>query len=303
MVTTAVSPASQGLRGRERYTVLAVTVCVALLTAFAGWLFAFGLDYSTTETATRNQKRADDKVDREDPPFTTTARYQRDPDYASEGVVLLDRPLTPAEQQRLTAVTLRPGVPNPEYLALLRSLGGRMVHPPSASVDGEATGLHLDIFSDRKAGLTIVGMRADIVECHPPRARAIIEFPTQGGGYYKGLVFDLANPANPPVIGDDDDEHWGEPFFTHNKIDLGNGATPGGLVVEAAASGRSCSWQIGADYGDSEGLHKKTIRNGKAPFVAEAVPELPEQRFRYDLSARPSGRFVACGNRHRGAPC
>jgi hypothetical protein len=178
-----------------------------------------------------------------------------------------------------------------EYAGLVKSHGGKHLKSPSGFVKGYVKVWLMDLFSDRTAGFSVVGMRAKDLRCRPASAKMVVLSPSQGGGSYEGMLFDLSESA-PPIITGEGEEHFGEPYFSYKKIDLGNGATPGGLRVEVTSGTKDCDWVFEVEYRDTKGVHVQEIRNGKEKFTIDGLPAHPEQLF---VLSPATGRFIDCG--------
>ncbi|QKW50232.1 hypothetical protein [Streptomyces buecherae] len=245
--------------------------------ALLGWIFPYTLEYLSTETTTRHAKEVEEKIDQEGPAFTASVREE---EVGLDGgvVIVMDRPLTPTESEALTEADLRKGDDDKRFDELVRSHAGERLNVPAGRTDQYTRVWLMDLFSDRAAGLSVVGMRAKDLKCEPASAKTVLHTPSQGAGTYEGMWFDLSkNPS--PTIADRSDKHFGEPFFSYKKIDLGNGASPGGLRVEVTSGVKDCDWVFEVEYRDAKGTHTQRIMNGEKRFTIAGHPEHPEQQF------------------------
>ncbi|MBC3984525.1 hypothetical protein H8N01_18595 [Streptomyces sp. AC536] len=266
-----------------------MTLAVVTVLALLGWAFPYTLDYLSTETTTRRAKEAEEKIDREGPAFTSRVREE---EVGLDGgvVITMDRPLTPAESETLTTADLGKEEDVRRFNKLVASHGGEKLNVPAGRTDPYTRVWLMDLFSDRAASLSIVGMRAKDLRCEPASAKTVLHFPPQGAGTYEGMWFDLSkNPY--PTIADRSDKHFGKPFFSYKKIDLGNGATPGGLRVGVTSGAKDCDWVFEVEYRDAEGTHTQQIKNGEKRFTIDGYPEHPEQTF---VSFGPPDYFKDC---------
>ncbi|QIQ05002.1 hypothetical protein [Streptomyces liangshanensis] len=255
-------------RRKIKWALPAVAV-IALL----AWAFPSMLDYIATEQVTRRTKEVEEELDREGPAFATSVREDADAIYFA---YVLDKPLNPAEK----AVFMRKdgGDVIPYLESLLTSHGGQGLQLPSIpESDGYTSAWLMDFFSDRASGLAITALRGREIECEPAAAKTVVLIHPEGGGAYDGIHFDLSDPEVPVSLAPD--ENIGKPYFSHKKIDLGNGATPGGLYVEVSSGIKDCEMSFEAEYRDAEGVRKQRIRNAKEKFRIRGIPAYPDQFF------------------------
>ncbi|MFC8508924.1 hypothetical protein ACFU3J_13105 [Streptomyces sp. NPDC057411] len=299
-------PNTLHLSSAGRWKAIALRVAVGVGLAVAGAVGVLVWQLATEPVVTRSGQETEDALDMEETPFTAGVDYDGTPPAAWK--IVLDRPLTPAEQRRLAA-TVHPE----DARDFLTSLGGRTLRYPAA-FEGrsdlaqayfgrDATVLHMDLFSKRKAPLTITWMEVVNLSCHAPTARTVVVFPPQGGADYEGVLFDLARPGAVPII-TDEGSHQGQPYFGPRRIALGDGASPGGLRVEAVTQGRSCTWEIKAKYRDAyQHFGSLTLKDGTKPFSAEAAPSRPEQLWYMDASKPDGQQWVPCHVRPEEDTC
>jgi hypothetical protein len=296
-------PEAHGLRGKKRVRVFVLRV-LAGFTALLLALFVenrFGLLW--TESSIQAEAEAQERLDLEGPAFSSQVTEAVFEPGITPYDFVFDRRLTRAEQQRLTAFVPKEHGELRDYLL---SIGGRMIEYPSecclsptgvASGGGRATVFNLHLLTDRQAPLTINDLRANILQCRPSKAVTVVQVPPQGGGSYMGIRFDLT-AENPVARINDISDQQGEPFFRHNVINLGNGAEPGNLRVESVTGGKSCKWEILAEYTDRNGSHDQTIRNGREPFFTEALPQNPEQHWILIAGGPTGSAWLECVSRN-----
>ncbi|MFJ2101479.1 hypothetical protein ACIOHR_30390 [Streptomyces anulatus] len=280
-------------RQRWIYTVL-VTVVLGLLGGTLSYFIPFALDQIAAETTTRTQKEAEEKVDLEDPPFTATIRYETydESNVPSSWNIVLDRTLTPDEQNELIKIERGDGLYFNQVWKLLKPLGARVLPFPPGDYTGNSfaagvRGFYLNLHSDRNAGLSITDMKARIERCFPSSVRTVVTQPPEGLSSVPGVLWQLAGKGPTPLIVDEGDQHRGEPFFRYNQIDLGGGSAPGSLRIQSAVAGRSCLWRIEVQYTDSAGEHLVTIGDGKNPILTESMPTNPSQAFSLSSASVP----------------
>lgn len=143
----------------------------------------------------------------------------------------------------------------------------------------------IDLISDRKAALVINEIQMKGLRCAPAKATTVIITKEEGGGSYEGMLFDPGRSIDTPLITGDEEKHYAEPFFKYKKIDLGNGATPGGLRVQVTSGFEDCTWKaFEATYVDSEGTHTQDITNKGKGFTVHGFPEQPKQIFQHSIN-------------------
>jgi hypothetical protein len=260
-----------GQRRRRVLWTLASGAVIGLL----AWLVPATFDYFATEPMTRHSKEVEENLDREGRAFTASTRADADPLYMA---YVLDRPLTRTE----TATFLESGADgNPDFGEvdkLAATHGGHGLEDPGwDKSDGYSSSWLIDFFSDRSAGLTITGIRAKDVRCGPAAAKTVILVRPEGGGAYDGIHFNLSEPKTPYSLSPDD--YFGKPYFSHKKIDLGNGTEPGGLRASFSSGVQDCNFLLEAEYRDSLGLHQQEIKNASGRFALRGLPANPYQLF------------------------
>lgn len=307
-------PGTEGLSGpRALLVYIAAVTAAAVLLAGAAYLLSFRLDLFTTPQRVRAEQNEDDRLDAQKPPFTAGVAYAPPPPVWK---IVLDRTLTPAEARRLESMSKDDRFSERAW-EFLRPLGGRMVrypttlkltslppdYDPQTPRPSDATVFTMNLLSERKSQLSIVGMKAVDVVCHTPTAKTVVEYPTQGEQVYAGVRFDLTDDDAEPIITDEGSD-MGEPYFTHRKIDLGGGLEPGGLRVEALVLDKSCEWRVKARYQEASGrTGEVVVGDGKKPFFAEALPSKPEQFWIMDFGHPVRPRLVACHKHPENLSC
>lgn len=252
-----------------------------------GWLVASsvvlllvtkGVDWFLSEHDARVASEADDKVDREGPAFTASVRADTEYTEAS----LYNAPFTEAEKRQILG-------PPKDLRPFAKARHARGVYlsdvwnPSMRSAwKGYSQAWVVDLISDRKASLVINGMRAKGVKCTPARANTVIVARGEGDGGYAGMLFDLTRSADVPLLTDSEGGDYGKPFFAHRKIDLGNGATPGGLRVQVTSGTKDCTWKaFEVTYVDADGTHTEDITDNGKPFAVHGIAERPAQMYLY----------------------
>lgn len=260
-----------GQRRRRVLWTLASGAVVGLL----AWLVPATLDYFATESTTRHSKQVEENLDREDPAFTVSTRVDEAPAYMA---YVLDRQLTRTEADTFLESDAD-GNPNFEEVEELTAThGGHGLEDPSwDKSDGYSSSWLIDLFSDRSASLAITGMRAKDLRCGPAAAKTVILVRPDGGGAYGGIHFNLSEPKTPYSLTPDD--YFGKPYFSHKKIDLGNGAEPGGLRASFSSGVQDCDFLLEAEYRDSLGVHQQEIKNASGRFAVRGLPANPYQFF------------------------
>jgi hypothetical protein len=298
----ALEPGSSSLPVRSRFKPLFLKLCFGavgvLLAAFA----AVWASNQSAESTVRDSQQAEDQVDQEERPFI--GAVEKDPTTPENWKIVLDRTLTRKEAAKLRSFSPYSATGMTDAARFLTSLGGRVLrypplldrYPPGYTYvnGGDAAAFNLNLFSKRKAQLSITDMRPVGISCRKPTAKTVAVFPPQGGAAYEGIFYDLTDPGSPPIV-TDPNSRQGRPYFERRKIDLGGGESPGGLHVESVTKGRTCDWRIRAEYSDAHsGSGHLTLKNGRRPFRTEAAPTRPEQLFYVDASRPRDRSWVAC---------
>ncbi|MFI7408953.1 hypothetical protein ACIBU0_09830 [Streptomyces sp. NPDC049627] len=297
-VIAAVVPEAVGLERRARNRRIAVSLVCAAVFAGLGVFATKIVDSVFAEHDARVASEADDKVDREGQAFTAIVRLDtEDPEAA-----LFDSPFSAEDKRTLLGMTLEDADRLQPFMDARHGRGvsySVVGHPAmGVSYPGYSEAWLVDLISDRQAGLVVNDLRVKGVSCTPAKAVAVIERRGQGGGGYEGMLFDLTRSDPVPLATDEED--FGEPFFAHRKIDLGNGATPGGLRIEVTSGTKDCTWRaFEATYVDSEGTHTQEITNNGKAFRVHGIAEHREQTFQL----RPTDPFVTeCAISPQGDP-
>lgn len=290
-VVAAVVPDAAHPDRRVRNGRVLIIVCSAVVSALLALLFSKGADWFTAEHDTRVSSAADDKVDREGPAFTASVRRNTEGPEAW----LFDTPFPAGEERQIL------GMPK-DLAGFTAAHHGRGVFysdvwnsTMGVAVQGYSEEWLVDVLSDRKASLVVTDMRLKDLRCTPAKARTVIVQRGEGMGSYEGMLFDVARADTPLITGEDED-HYGEPFFTHKKIDLGNGATPGGLRIQVTSGNQDCAWKaFEVTYVDTEGTHKQDITDGGKEFGVRGIAEHPEQVYEFVVTG-----LVECTPLERG---
>lgn len=275
MITGVVIPGALEAPPDQRRRRVTWTLLTLIAVAALAWAFPYSLDYFSTEQTTRHTKKVEESIDQEGPAFTSIVREDKSED---SRMFILDRPIGPEEIKNLFQVETGSGANFKDLEEIVASHSGQELRLPGLpEADGYAKAWLIDLFSGRNAGLAITGMRAKDVKCRPAAAKTVILFEYGGGGDYEGMLFNLSKPDTPLDI--DGGENKGKPYFSHKKVDLGNGATPGGLRTEVSSGIEDCNFIFEAEYRDAEGAHLQDIRNGNGRFAIRGIPAHPEQVF------------------------
>ncbi|MFI7006859.1 hypothetical protein [Streptomyces sp. NPDC050145] len=242
------------------------------------FLVTKGVDWVFSEHDAKVASEADDKVDRDGPAFT--ASVKADTEYTEAS--LYDAPFTDAEKAQVVGPPkdLRPFAKAHHARGVYLS---DVWHPLMRSPWwGYSQAWLVDIISDRKAALVINGMRAKGVQCTPAKADTVIVSRGEGDGGYEGMLFDLTRSADVPLITGSESPDYGKPYFAHKKIDLGNGASPGGLRVQVTSGTKDCTWKaFEVTYADADGTHTQEITDNGKPFSVHGIAEHPAQMYQF----------------------
>ncbi|MFD4140253.1 hypothetical protein [Streptomyces sp. NPDC058572] len=258
-----------------------------MIVALLGWFFTYGLDYISVEQTTRRTKEVEESVDREGDPFTPSIREDRE---AIHFAYILDKPLSLAEKKEFLLKEDSDGITKAVAELVASHKGQGLEMPGLPESDGYTNTWIMDFFSDRAAGLTITALRAKKLNCTPAAAKAVLLIHPEGGGAYDGMHFDLSKPEVPVSLAPG--PGMGKPYFSRKKIDLGNGATPGGLYAEVSSGIDDCEFIFEAEYRDAKGVYTREIENGQEKFKVRGIPANPGQVFAVTLE-----KVVDCGSR------
>ncbi|MFI1190092.1 hypothetical protein [Streptomyces californicus] len=277
------------LTTKHRLLYVVVAAVVVLGGLVSAYYAGYALDWTTSTDRARSDKNAERTVDREQPAFVSTITPRDYEQNVPEALyVLLDRPLTASEQAALTGMNGDAS----QVWAFMKPLGGRIVERASYVAPfedgnenrGESQTFHLNLNSDRSAGITINGMTAVKDACGAPTAQTVVDIPPAGSQSRQGLLWDMTGgkaekPKGPYVL--DEGDTQGELFFHHNVVDLGSGQSSMAFTVQPEVSTHTCAWHIDVSYIDTSGYHTQRIPKGNGTITTEAVPRKPLQYFRY----------------------
>ncbi|MFC8515928.1 hypothetical protein [Streptomyces sp. NPDC057257] len=266
---------------RRRNRKILIRVAWVAVSSLVLFLLTKGVDQLSSEHDARVASEADDKVDREGPAFTASVR--QDTQYAEAS--LFDAPFTDAEKRQVVGPPHDLGPFSTAHHA--RPVFYSDVWHPSIRGDwwGYSEAWQVDLISDRKAALAINGMRMKDITCTPAKADTVIISRGEGEGSYAGILFDVNRSTSAPVITGSEEEHYGEPYFTQKKIDLGNGATPGGLRIQVTSGTKDCTWKaFEVTYVDSKGTHTQDITNNGKPFSVHGIAQHPKQIYEFSVN-------------------
>jgi hypothetical protein len=290
-VIAGVVPEAADADRRRRNRKLLVGLGWPALTAVLALLVTSGWGWLTAEHDARVSSEADDKVDRAGPAFSASVRQ----DTEGADATIFDAPFSALDTAKLMGMRAR----DDTLPAFTKARHGRPIFVSDALLRpmqvaspgyGYAEAWLVDILSDRHASLVIDDLRIKGLTCTPAKADTVIEKLGQGAGSYDGMFFDLTSSTGDPRITGDGEQYYGEPYFAHKKIDLGNGATPGGLRIQVFTGTKDCTWKaFEATYVDSEGRHTRDITDNGKDFHARGFAANPRQMF---LLRATYGRFV-----------
>ncbi|MFJ8536536.1 hypothetical protein [Streptomyces sp. NPDC093591] len=274
-VVAGVVPEAADADPRRRNRKILIRLCWVVVSSLVLFLTAKGAEWLTAEHNAEVANEADDKVDRQGPAFSASARADTDTFEAT----LFDRPFS-AEEKKLLIGARKDIAP---YRTAHHGRGVFLndVWDERMGVEtrGYAQAWMVDILSDRKATLVINGLRMKGLECVPAKATTVIIHPDGRVGNYDGVLFDTARPDT-LLIADGADKHYGEPFFKHKSIDLGNGAPPRGLRIQVTSGTQDCTWKaFEVTYVDSDGTHTRDITNNGEGFAVRGIAEKQKQVF------------------------
>ncbi|MFJ5608416.1 hypothetical protein ACIQCJ_03415 [Streptomyces sp. NPDC093221] len=258
---------------------LAIIFFVAVLATLFSWFSSFGLDYLSAPTSARREKSVQDELDGKNPPFTFNVRSEDSDGSIFPGAIVFDHVLNSEDVEILKKTNLDADNSERKIMSVVHANNGTFLSAES-SHHGYSSPFFLDFFSDRDSSLSIVAMKAVDVHCSPAKAAAVLVIRPRGGGAVPGIMFDLPRGNLPVSVAPD--KNYGKPFFDHQKIDLGNGATPGALRVQSVAERSDCTWKIQVTHSDSSGLHTSILLDHKKPFKTLGIPLRSQQEFILD---------------------
>ncbi|MDF3148773.1 MULTISPECIES: hypothetical protein [unclassified Streptomyces] len=277
-VITTVAPETADVDPRRRNRKVLIRLCWVIVSSLVLFLVAKGAEWLTSEHDAKVAGEAEDTVDRQGPAFSASVRTDTDNTEAT----LFDEPFSAREKQRLVG-------PPKDLRPVTAAHHGRGVflhdvwnRNMGVETWGYSEAWLVDIISDRKASLVINDMRMKGLRCAPARATTVIYKLDEGGAHYNGMLFDTSRPDTPLIT--DDTEHYGEPFFQHKKIDLGNGASPGGLRIQVTSGTNDCTWKaFEVTYVDSQGTHTQDITNNGKGFAVHGIAAEQKQVFEFSV--------------------
>ncbi|MDQ1048340.1 hypothetical protein [Streptomyces sp. V4I2] len=288
----SVLPDAADTDRRRRNRKVLISVGWVVVSSLVLFLLTKSIDWLTSEHDARVTSEADDKVDREGPAFSASVRQDTEYPEAS----LYNAPFSDQEKRQILG-------PRPDLGPFDKAHGARSVFYSDvwhASTRSEWWGYSeawlADLISDRQAALVINGMRMKGVRCTPAKANTVIITHGEGEGSYSGMLFDVTRSTSTPLITGSDEQHYGEPYFAHKKIDLGNGATPGGLRIQVTSGTKDCTWKaFEVTYVDSDGTHTQDITNNGKHFAVHGIAEHPKQVYEFTVTG-----MAECGPLERG---
>lgn len=279
-VIETVLPDAADTDRRRRNRKILIRVGWAVVSSLVLFLLTKGIDLLTSEHDARVTSEADDKVDRKGPAFSASVRQDTENAEAS----LYDAPFSDQEKQQILGPPrgLRPFSETHHGRRVFYSDIWRLATP--SQWWGYSEAWLADLVSDRQAALVINSMRMKGVRCTPAKANTVTITHGEGQGSYDGMLFDVTRSTSVPLITGNDEDLYGEPYFAHKKIDLGNGATPGGLRIQVTSGTKDCTWKaFEVTYVDSAGTHTQDITNNGKDFTVHGISEHPEQVYEFNV--------------------
>lgn len=247
---------------------------------------------TTAASASSSTTPADSGV----PPFVTQVSFPGDPldpiPADMDWAIAMDRELTASEVAGLERISGGDGQAVWEYL---RALGGRLVSLDWAT--GPRMTFRILFLSNRSTSVSIQSMQPVQIACTDSTAKTLINFASEGDDAVPTVKFSLLTPSAPLNAVDSDGAPTG-PYFGSHQIDLGDGASPGALDVQATGetgeTGKSCSWRFAVGYATAESQSTETVGNGDKPFTLEAAPLHPLQHIEYGVDPAGNVHWADC---------
>ncbi|MFJ1747286.1 hypothetical protein ACIOJD_13715 [Streptomyces sp. NPDC088116] len=271
---------------------LAVAVCLSTLALGGEELW----NRWRADENVRQDDAAQSRFDDTKAPFTTVVERLAEDEYQPD--LLIDRPFTPTELRKVLALDMRDSGDIEEFDSMMAKREARRVNGPSWATAMPATAsiYQLNIHSEKDDPLTINGLEATNVRCGDiSTARTVIRFPHQGEISAAGLLLDLDSRPKTPINTDQDARDAGKPYFSRHGIAVGGTQSPGLVRLEAATGMARCTFHLRARFTNTDmERHSTVITNDGQPFVAESVPQRPEQAIIFSI---PDGSFVDCSQR------
>ncbi|MFI5551137.1 hypothetical protein [Streptomyces sp. NPDC051738] len=274
-VVAGVVPEAADTDPRRRNRKILIRLGWVVVSSLLVFLVAKSAEWLTSEHDAQVANEADDKVDRQGPAFSTSVRVDT---YAPQAT-LYGKPFSAEERKQLIGPPkdLRPYSAAHDATSVF--VGDVWNVAMGVEVKGYAEAWLVDIISDRKAALVVNDMRMKGLQCAPAKARTVIIHRGEGVADYDGMFFDTTRPDNPLITAS---ENYGQPYFQHKKIDLGNGDTPGGLRIQVTSGTQDCTWKaFEVTYVDSEGTHTQDITNNGKGFTVHGLAEKQRQVFKF----------------------
>ncbi|GAA2764701.1 hypothetical protein GCM10010103_37420 [Streptomyces paradoxus] len=172
---------SRAKRRRTRAAILTVTGVVAVCGVLLGLLGDYAYELVTVDSRLQSEQDVEDRLDRQEPPFTAVASPDTSALDGDEWTIVLDRTLNPGEVRALLALDAETDDFGRRVWRLLGPLGGRVIGAtpvmPKAERHpyGPSSFCTLNLFSKRKSPVSITGMRAVNVHCAPRPRRQWFE--------------------------------------------------------------------------------------------------------------------------------
>ncbi|MGW0370251.1 hypothetical protein ACWDZW_15365 [Streptomyces coeruleorubidus] len=221
------------------------------------------------ETQAGIDSRAQKKVAREGNAFT--AQVAASSDYPEAAV--LSRQLSDRDITKMSDAFEKP---NGDAMDYVLSQGGAAAYYSDANAIGKNGVIGeewlIRLVSDRSVPLVITDIKPVGVKCAPARAESLVVISSEGGGSNEGIFFDLARKPFTPRITGDEEENYGDSFFRHKTLELGNGQSSVGLRVGVSGGANDCQWKaFRVTYSDTTGTFRQDVTNGKKGFAVQGV--------------------------------
>ncbi|MGW1745017.1 hypothetical protein ACWCRD_05235 [Streptomyces sp. NPDC002092] len=227
------------------------------------------------------------------PPFVARSSFpgsELDPiATGSQWAFVLDHTLTPSQIAGLERLD---GLDGQAVWDYLRPLGARIASDNWAT--GPRMTFKLLFLRDTSTSLSIQSMQPEQIACTPSTALTVIDFASEGDDAVPTVAFSLLKPHVPLAGVNSSGEPTG-PYFSSHQIDLGAGATPGALDVQATGeAGKSCTWRFKVGFATASGQSAQVVDNAGKPFTIEAAPLHPLQHIQYGLDTSGRKRWADC---------
>lgn len=294
-LTDLYVPGAGARSGRSRWILVCTSLAISALFAVAGLAGADLYDQWRADEHAAQEDAAQAALDDAKAAFTTVVKRLQEAE--DNPVHLIDRPFTPNELQEILALDMQDPQDINRFDSIMEARRVRYVKPPSwpTTKPTQVSVYQLDIHSEKDDPLTITGLEATDLRCTDTVvAKTVIKFPSQGEITAAGMLLDLDSAPRDPVNVDRDATDQGESYFSRHAIAVGGTESPGLVRLEAATGKARCTFSLKASFTDTDGTHSAVMTNNGQPFVAESVPERPEQEIIFSI---PDRSFIDCSQR------